>query len=479
MYRIAADAAFDIQRVTAFPTVSIPPSSKPWPVAQLSRNKPLPPLEQWIYPFDGKGRRCLEKSKNLRDFMRRTGTTALIVCKNDTIVHESYAAGGHRRHTPQIYSTTKSFISALVGIALEEGAFTGLDQKVSDFFPEFADDRRRDITIGHLLHMQSGLNHEDWKYIGRVIRLYYAARPDGLIRRSKSIHPPGTHFAYKSLDTQILGMCLERATGKPIEKYFYEKLWNPMGAEAGAKWVYSKSKKRGGSAKMYGGLCATARDMLRFGLLYLHYGQANGLQVVPRRWTELPAYPDSSEGKWWGYSYGWWRFMMMRDFSFSPTPFFATGLGWQRIFIDRQTNTVIVRQGKKRGHVEWSHAFRVLSRYPKEPLVVETSPRNALPLVGRYRTLDGSIANVRYSRGMLTIKTSGKKMEFLPETDLSYACPEHRAKALFVRENGKIAALQLDGWGKSDFFYKVVVPQKQNTDLTGDTDSPLMSRRER
>ncbi len=460
MYRISADLAADIQRVTAFPTVSIPPSSKPKPLPQLSRNKPLPHLEQWIYPFDSKGRRYIKKSKNFKDFLKRTGTTAFIVCKNDTIIHESYAGKGNRRHTPQIYSTTKSIVSALVGIALAEGAFASLDQKVSDFFPEFAQDERRHITLGHLIHMQSGLNHQDWKYISKVIRLYYGGSPDGLIRRSKAIHPAGTHFAYKSLDTQILGMCLERATGKPIEKYFYEKLWNPLGAESGAKWLYSK--KWGGSAKMYGGLCATARDLVRFGQMYLHYGAVDSQQIVPRRWTELPAIPDTTDGKFWAYSYGWWRFMMMRDFSFSPTPFFATGLGWQRIYVDRQTNTVIVRLGKKRGHVEWTHACRVLSRYPNEPLIYETAPRNAMPLVGRYRSLDGKSAVVQYSQGNLSVKAFGKKMNFLPETDLSFSAPEHRAKALFLRENGKIAAVQVDTWSESGLFYKVVTPRKRS-----------------
>lgn len=459
VYRLAADSAANLQRVTAFPTVSVPPSAKPKALPQLPRNKPLPHLEQWIYAFDSKGRRYLKKSKNFKDFLKRTGTTAFIVCKNDTIVHESYAGKGNRRHAPQIYSTTKSVVSALVGIALEEGAFTGLDQKASDFFPEFARDERRHITLGHLIHMQSGLNHEDWKYISKVVRLYYNDSPDGLIRRSKPMYPAGTHFAYKSLDTQILGMCLERATGKPIEKYFYEKLWNPMGAESGAKWLYSK--KRGGSAKMYGGMCATARDLVRFGQMYLHYGAVDSQQVVPRKWAEVPAYPDTTDGKFWAYSYGWWRFMMMRDFSLAPTPFFATGLGWQRIYVDRETNTVIVRLGKKRGHVEWTHACRVLSRYPKEPLIYETAPRNAMPLVGRYRALDGRTALVAYSQGILSVKAFGKKMSFLPETDLAFSAPEHRAKALFVRENGKIAALQVDLWNQSAYFYKVVSPKNR------------------
>jgi CubicO group peptidase (beta-lactamase class C family) len=230
-----------------------------------------------------------------------------------------------------------------------------------------------------------------------------------------------------------------------------------MGAESGAKWLYSK--KRGGTAKMYGGLCATARDLVRFGQLYLHYGRVDSLQVVPESWTRWPAFPDTSGRKKISYSYGWWRFLMMRDLSFSPTPFFATGLGWQRIYVDRETNTVIVRLGKKRGHVEWTQACRTLSRYPREPLVTETAPRHALPLIGRYRSLDGSVAVVEYEQGRLSLKTWGKNMRFIPQNPLVYNAPEHRAQAIFVREEGKVAGVFVDTWSRNGYFYKVVSPK--------------------
>jgi CubicO group peptidase (beta-lactamase class C family) len=151
---------------------------------------------------------------------------------------------------------------------------------------------------------------------------------------------PGTVFEYSTLNTIVLGWVLERATKQPLIKYSSDRLWAPMGAEAPAYWLVDGAKP---APRPFNGLGfnATLRDYGRFGLMVLNGGKANGKQIAPADWiiqaTEPKQRPPTSPNAETGYYHQWWLDLK------TPSAFMALGLAGQYIYIDRKTQTVIVK----------------------------------------------------------------------------------------------------------------------------------------
>jgi len=215
------------------------------------------------------------------------------------------------------FSMVKSIVSALLGKAIDEGHVKSLDQPVKDFFPELKGSYADRVTLGDLSSMSSGMEWDESYYspLSVTTASYFVSNLDELILDQPIDIEPGRAFIYKSGATQLLGMALEKATGKKLSDYLYQSFWNPMGAESESAWQWdSEENKR---VKAYCCLASNARDFARFGKLYKDHGKWNGKQLLDSTFIATsirPRFEESPE-----YGYGWWlknyrqhRVFMMR-----------------------------------------------------------------------------------------------------------------------------------------------------------------------
>ena len=241
----------------------------------------------------------------------------LLVIKNGHLIAEGYFNEGLGKQKARLQSVTKSYTSALVGIALEQGCLSSVDQKMLDFFPEVAgqvtDRRKEEITIREMLQMRAGFPWEETDSILWNGLLSGSYLP--LIEKFPLIADPGTEFHYSNLTSNWQGIILSRACGTHLKPYAEEHLFSAIGAEAGV-W----GTDRDGHNNGFGDLHLTARDAVKFGLLYLNNGEYEGKQIVPASWVResLQRYSDnlnsagilsSKVGRYFldiGYGYQWW-----------------------------------------------------------------------------------------------------------------------------------------------------------------------------
>jgi len=207
---------------------------------------------------------------------------SLLVIKNDYLIAEDYFNEGSIDQKDRLQSVTKSYTSALVGIALEHGYLSSVDQKMLDFFPEVGDQitdpRKEQIAIRDLLQMRSGYPWEetDPALWDGLLSGHYPP----LIEEFPLIADPGTEFNYSNLSSNWLGIIVDRATGMNLKAYAEENLFLPLGVEAG-EWGTDAEGHNNGC----GDLHLTARDAAKFGLLYLNDGEYEGNQVIPANWV--------------------------------------------------------------------------------------------------------------------------------------------------------------------------------------------------
>lgn len=267
----------------------------------------------------------------------------LLVVKNGYLIAEDYFNGGAAGQKTLLQSASKSYISALVGIALNQGCLSGVEQKMIDFFPEIAsqitDPRKRQITIREMLQMRTGYPDEetDAAYLDA---LYWGVYPP-LIAEFPLVSDPGTEFHYSNLTFSWLAIILARTCGSDLRSYAQEHLFQPTNTEVG-DWLQDRDGHYIGS----GGIHVTARDAARFGWLYLNDGEYEGNQIIPSDWVHdsLRTYSENARDygsslsfRELGYGYGWWR-ARVDEQSFS----FAWGHGGQLIVLLDELEMVIV-----------------------------------------------------------------------------------------------------------------------------------------
>lgn len=302
------------------------------------------------YTFQGKQLR-------LEEFLERTTTMGLLVIKDDRIVLERYFRGADGASLFTSWSVAKSFVSALIGVAIHEGIIAGVDRPITDYVPELRGSGYDGATIKDVLQMSSGVDFNEVydNLFSNISRMYlgsflFGTRINDYAAGVSSRSRPGEKFEYVSVDTQALGMLLERATGKHLAAYLEEKLWRPLGMESDAYWITDRS---GDSGMEYAFCClnATLRDYAKFGRLYLHGGDWNGRQIVPDSWVRESVVPDKpflrlsgADTPWWappgwdiGYQYQWWV-PAGQDGEFT-----AIGLWGQYVYVNPRENVVIVK----------------------------------------------------------------------------------------------------------------------------------------
>lgn len=277
-----------------------------------------------------------------QQFLKDSWTTGLIVIQNDEIALEDYYLGNSAVTQNISWSMAKSFISALIGIAVNEGHIKSIEQSVDAYATSLGGSGYEGVSIKNVLQMSSGVAfnedygdfYSDINRWGRDFSL--GNSQDAFAATLKNDIEPGTVNHYVSINTHVLGMVLTQATGRSITDYMQEKLYNPLGMEHDGLWIIDGQ----GMEMALGGLNLTLRDFAKLGSLYLHDGTFNGQQIVPASWvadSRTMDQPHLLPGNDFGYGYQWW--MVGGD----SGEFMAMGVYGQYIYINPETNTVIVK----------------------------------------------------------------------------------------------------------------------------------------
>lgn len=278
------------------------------------------------------------ETEKLAQWNKELGTVAYLIIKNDSIWFENYYDAYEKNSKSNSFSMVKSMVSAMLGKAIMEGYIKDLDQPVTDFLPEFNNGTFSKTAVGDLSSMASGTNWVEAYYspFSITTRAYF---DDDLRKVSlglEVVEAPSKAFKYASGDTQLLGMVIEKATGKTLTQYLSDGFWKPMGAENEAFWQVDSEES--GMEKAFCCLASNARDFARFGKLYKDFGKWNGETLLDSTFVAKsikPRFPESPE-----YGYGWWlhkvngkSFFMMRGH-----------LG-QYVIVESNDNVIIVRLG--------------------------------------------------------------------------------------------------------------------------------------
>jgi CubicO group peptidase (beta-lactamase class C family) len=274
--------------------------------------RPLPAGDWPVSTPDEQGLDPMLVAQLYHDAAEMETLYGLLVVKNGNLVAERYFNEGTVEQKALLQSASKSYLSALVGIALDQGCPSSVEQKMLDFFPESADQvadpRKAQITIRHMLQMRAGYPDEETN--SAYLDALYWGEYLPLIVDFPLVSDPGTKFNYSNLTSSWLAIILARACGEDLKSYAQKHLFAPMGLEVG-DWLQDRDGHYIGS----GGIHLTAREAARLGALYLDDGAYQGNQIVPADWVRdsLRTYSENARNyglsvrfRDMGYGYQWW-----------------------------------------------------------------------------------------------------------------------------------------------------------------------------
>lgn len=274
----------------------------------------------------------------------RTYTNALLIMKDGVVVYENYLNNSGPGTHFMGWSMTKSLVSIVVGVAHESGLIESLDNDITTYLPELAGGAYKGVSVRQILEMRSGVDYEEnyaFDQPGIAARNHILAliknvqrfvEPAMTIAR---LHEPGEVFAYKTIDTAVLGLLVERVSGMHLASYMQAKLWEPMGAESNGFFIMDGGPGEGREFSG-AGFNAVLRDFARIGLMMSQDGQINGHQVVSKEWVRTSTAPAGEEAMPLDYGYQWWTVSNTQAYS-------AIGLQGQYIYVDPASSTVIVK----------------------------------------------------------------------------------------------------------------------------------------
>ena len=284
----------------------------------------------------------VEATPTLAKTHKELQTIAFLIIKNDRIWHESYFDGFNKDSKTNSFSMAKSVVTSALGKAIMEGKIKSLDQKVTDFFPELKGKFAKEVTVGDLSSMASGLSWDEQYYspFSIVTRAYFDDDLKKVILGLEVNEKPGQSFKYLSGATQLLAMCIEKATGAYLSDYVSKKFWQPLGAENDALWQLDHEPD--GIEKAYCCIASNARDFARFGKLYKQNGKWNGQQILDSTFVKkciTPRFENSLQ-----YGYGWWMHTIN-----GKDLFYMRGHLGQFVIVIPEDDLIIVRLGHLKG----------------------------------------------------------------------------------------------------------------------------------
>ena len=317
-------SAIDDYKIFSNEKVAAAPVDKPWPY--------------------GAGFNKINYPDSLNALLEELKTVGVLVIKDDSLQFEKYWEGYSDSSLSGSFSVAKSITSILIGAAINEGKIKSVEQPVGDFIEEFSKGEKAAVTIKDLLTMSSGTdwNESYWNPFSVTAEAYYG---NDLVKTATQVqmkNKPGAIHYYKSGDTQLLGLILEKATGKKLNAYAAEKLWQPLGATHDALWSTDQDK---GNTKAYCCFNSNARDFARIGKFMLDSGKIDGVPVIDSMYWRQSIIPcnitDTKGEKCNYYGYQWWIDPQ------HPEIFYARGILGQYIIMIPSKQIIIVRLAHK------------------------------------------------------------------------------------------------------------------------------------
>ncbi|UVH56991.1 beta-lactamase family protein [Variovorax paradoxus] len=345
-YRVGAFSHFDDQ----YRTRRVARAAAPWCFAYA--------ITDVRYRYKG-------ADQTIEDYLARHPVTGLLIAKDQTILQERYQYGRSDRDRLFSGSMAKSITGLLVGLAVADGSIRSADDAVQGYVPELQGTEYGKTALRDLLHMSSGvkfgeeangdrdldrlwggmvLGHRSW--IDRLLGRGAPQRStiDTISAFTQRIAPAGTEFHYSSMEPAVLGLVVERATGRTLSDYLHEKVWSQIGTEADGAWLVNAQ----GSEVAWTFFGAALRDYARLGRLLAHDGKWEGRQIIPAQWmieatTARPSdrylSPGVSGPQALGYGYLMWLLPG------SGRQFVLLGGYGHRIFIDPTAKLIMVQTG--------------------------------------------------------------------------------------------------------------------------------------
>lgn len=332
----------------------VPRAERPSPLGRAPAEPPL----RWT----------LDRGEfTLDEYLSRHPVTGLLLARADaagdgaTILAERYQYARRDSHRLSSFSMAKTITAMLLGIAVAEGHIRSIDDLAEAYEPALANHPYGRSSLRHLLQMSSGVRFSE-RYTGdddaaQLWRRTVAQQGPGgvaaVLPFAERTRQPGAVFAYSSAETQVLGLVLARATGRPLADYLADRLWRPMGAEADASWITDAA----GQEAAYCCFNAVLRDYARLALLLAREGRQGGRQLIPAAWvreaTSLADDRPDLDQVWaeagLGYGYQTWLLPAPAMAAAAARRGFAlVGLYGQVILVDPQTRLVLVHTAVRR-----------------------------------------------------------------------------------------------------------------------------------
>ena len=306
-------------------------------------------------------------TRSLDEFLKSTETTGFIVARGDEILMEKYFNGFARDSVFTSFSVAKSFLSSLVGIAVDEGKISSLYEKVIDYIPELRGKVSDELNIEHLLNMSSGLgyDHRYYPWSDEPKSYHFPDLQHLVLKNSRKGFKPGSYFMYTNYNAILLGLILLRTTNELPQKYLQDKIWTKIGMQYPASW--STDSRKSNFPKLESGINARCIDYAKFGLLILNSGRWDKRQIISPGWfSSLNTPPEIRDPQYYQamnffpykmffsdkrlyYKLGWWG--LRTDGQLNDLV--AIGNLGQFIYISPSTRIIIVRNGIKWGKINW------------------------------------------------------------------------------------------------------------------------------
>lgn len=288
---------------------------------------------------------------SLEEFLKERETNHFLVIKNDSIVFEYNNPKITSYEPSPVFSIAKTFVSSTVGVALKEGYIHSINDLAKDYLPELNYHKNFDyLTINHLLNQTSGLKME----VDNISDAYYGKLEKvltGLHFKAK----PGEHLEYININTILIGLIIERTTGRNLHEYFSDKIWSQIGTCDSTVWAYDYKTNHTRSFSCFGG---SPRDYAKFGRLYLNKGKWGNQQVIDSNWVIASTSVVNALGEKVGYNNYW--FIGEKEVG----DYVAMGMYKQQIYVNPKENVIIVSLMKfnsKNLPLRWWQLLRQIS----------------------------------------------------------------------------------------------------------------------
>ena len=309
--------------------------------AQGMRSKPLQGMESMLESADW-----------------RFLVDSILIVKNGYIVYEHYRSESQLTTPHQVFSCTKVLTSTLIGICVDEGNITSLDNPAVDYFTDYSFDsytEKQTITVRHLLTMTSGL---EWVDNNDYYSMESSSNPVEYVLNKTLSSDPGHEWNYNSGGSHVLSAIVQNASEVGTAQLAEDRIFRPLGIDD-YTWNTIGGIPNGGTL-----LYLKSRNMAKIGLLYLHGGTWNGTQIITEEWIETATSHLIDIQEYWysGYGYQWWRLNYANCFG-------ARGSNTQTIFVFPELDMVVVSTGGGEFPFEWMVQEYILPATETNPFI--------------------------------------------------------------------------------------------------------------